>query len=86
MSPIIGAQFPYREDYDKKTRRDQRIRPLRDNLKDLKVEAPEFDGNLNPRSHLDFVQSRKKIIELKYYNDDKSFKMVILKMKGYAFL
>jgi len=28
---------------------------LRDNLSDLKVEAPEFDGNLKPKNNTDWV-------------------------------
>jgi len=32
------------------------------------------------------VQAIKKIIERKEYNDEKAFKLVILKLKGYAFL
>ena len=38
-----------------------------DDLQDLKVEAPKFDGNLNPKSYLDWVQALERIIELKDY-------------------
>jgi len=58
----------------------------RDDLSDLKIEALEFDGNLKPKKYIDWVQAIEKIIELKEYNDEKAFKLVILKLKGYASL
>ena len=48
--------------------------------------APEFDDNLNLEDYLDWVQAIKRIFELKEYNDEKSFKLVIPKLKGYASL
>jgi len=45
-----------------------------------------LDGNFNLKRYLDWVQPMERIFELKEYNDEKSFKMVILKMKGYASL
>ena len=54
------------------------------NLKDLKAEAPEFDGDLNPKKYLDWVQSIEGIFELKGYNDEKSFKLDTLKMEEYV--
>jgi len=34
----------------------------RDDLKDLKIEAPEFDGSLKPEDYLKRVQAMKRII------------------------
>jgi len=56
---------------------DHEDRPIRgrdhpiDDLSGLKVEAPEFDGNLKPKNYIDWVQVIKRIIELKEYNDEK---------------
>ena len=46
------------------------------------MEALEFDDNFNPENYLDWVQALEKIFELKDYNDDKAFKLAILKIKG----
>ena len=64
----------------------KRRRNLRDDLKDLKIKSSNFDGNLNPESKPDWVQSMERSFELKDYNEDKSFKLSILNIKGYAFL
>ena len=58
----------------------------RDDLGDLKIEAPEFDYNLKSENYIDWVQAIERIIKLKEYNDEKAFKLVILKLKGYASL
>jgi len=60
--------------------------PFRDDLNDLKIEALEFDGNLKPENYIDWVQALGMIIELTEYNDEKAFKFVILKLKGFASL
>jgi len=73
-------------DFNDKEWRPRRLRHPRDDLQDLKVEAPEFDGNLNPKNYLDWVQALERIFELKDYNDEKAFKLAILKKKGYASL
>ena len=46
----------------------------------------EFDGNLKSKNYIDWVQAIERIIELGEYNDEKVFKLVILKLKGYASL
>ena len=62
-----------------------RIHP-RDDLSDLKIKAPKFNGNLKPDNYLNWVQTIQRILELKEYNDEKVFKMAILKMKVHASL
>ncbi|XP_074305180.1 uncharacterized protein LOC141640192 [Silene latifolia] len=54
--------------------------------KDIKVDIPEFHGSLNPEDLLDWLRSVERIFEYKDYNDRKSFKVIILKFKGYASL
>ena len=41
------------EDFDDKEGRPRRRMHLRDDLRDLKVEALKFDDNLNPKNYLD---------------------------------
>jgi len=61
-------------------------RPPMDEFKDIKVEPPEFNGNLNPGEYLEWVQVMDRIFESKGYDDEKSFKIVILKLTRYASL
>ena len=70
------------EDFKQEGGRPRRRRHPRGDLRDLKVKTTEFDGNLN----LDWLQTLERIFQLKDYNDEKAFKLVILKMKGYALL
>jgi len=63
-----------------------RRRHPRDDLRDLKVETPKCYGDLNLKNYPNWVQTIKRIFKLKGYNDEKSFKLVILKLKGDASL
>jgi len=49
VGPIDIAYSPSYEDYNDKDRGIRRRRHPRDFLRDFKVVAPEFDGNLNPK-------------------------------------
>jgi len=42
----------------------------------------EFDGNLNPENYLNWVQAFEMIFKPNQYNEEKSRKLAILKMKG----
>ena len=57
-----------------------------DDLRDLKFEPPDFEGNLNPEVFLEWIQSIERIFEIKEYSDEKSFEIAILKLKKYASL
>ena len=46
----------------------------------------ELDGNLSPKAYIGWVQSTKRIFKLKEYNAKKSFRSVILKLKGHVSL
>ena len=56
----------------------------RDDLKDLRIEAPEFDKSLKPADYLEWVQAMERIIEIKGYSGEKAFKLAVLKLKQYA--
>jgi len=60
--------------------------PLVDDLRDLKFDPPEFEGNLNPKNFLEWMQSIERFFEIKEYSDEKAFKVAILKLKKYASL
>jgi len=63
VNPINIAHSTSHEDHE-----DRGIRGSghpRDDLGDLKVEAPEFDGNLKLENYIDWVQAIERIIELK---------------------
>ena len=53
----------------------------RDDLKDLRIEAPKFDGSLKPEDYLEWAQASERIIEIKGYYGEKAFKLVVLKLK-----
>jgi len=57
-----------------------------DDLRDLKFDPLEFEGNLNPEVFLEWMQSIERFFEIKEYSDDKAFKITILKLKKYASL
>jgi len=58
----------------------------RDDLKDHRIEAPEFNGCLKPEDYLEWVQAMERIIEIKCYSRGKAFKLAVLKLKQYALL
>ena len=84
MNPIEIAYSLSHEDHEDNGVRGRR--DLRDDPSDFKIEAFEFDGNFKLKNYLDWVRAIKRIFELKEYNDGKTFKLAILKMKGYYFL
>ena len=61
-------------------------RPPNDKFRDIKVEPPEFNGNLNPDEYLKWVQALDQIFEAKGYDDETSFKIAILKLTRDAYL
>ena len=66
-----------------------RRRPTRtneDDMRDMKFDPPDFDGNLNPDAYLEWIQTIERYFEVKGYSDEKSFKIAILKLKKYASL
>ena len=62
------------------------MRHPRDDLSDLNVEALEFNDNLELETYLHWIQAIERIFELNEYNDEKDFKLAILKTKGDASL
>ena len=55
-------------------------------FRDIKVEPPEFNGNLNSDEFLEWVQAMDRIFETKGYDDEKIFKIASLKLTRYASL
>ncbi|XP_074304935.1 uncharacterized protein LOC141639787 [Silene latifolia] len=54
--------------------------------KHLKVEILEFSGSLNPDDLFEWIRDIEKNFEYKGYTDVKAFKVIVLKLKGYASL
>ena len=52
-----------------------------EDLKNFRVEAPKLGGKLKPEDYLEWVQSKKIIIEIKGYLGEMAFKLVVLKLK-----
>ena len=55
INPIDITCSSSHEDFNNEEREARRRRHLRDDLRDLKVEALEFDGSLNPENYFDWV-------------------------------
>ena len=71
MNLIDIAYSSSHEDHEDRGIR-KRCHP-RDDFSDLKVDAPESDGNGKSKNYIDWVQAIERIIELKEYNDEKAF-------------
>jgi len=59
-------------------------RPLRqqmDDLRDMKFDPSEFEGNLNPDLFMEWIQALERFFEVREYSDEKAFKVVVLKLK-----
>uniref|UniRef100_A0A803NBK7 Transposase n=1 Tax=Chenopodium quinoa TaxID=63459 RepID=A0A803NBK7_CHEQI len=52
---------------------------------DIKLEFPDFEGNLKPNEFLNWVRSMENMVEYKGYNDEKHCKLAILKLKRTCF-
>ena len=57
-----------------------------DDLRDMKIDPPEFEGNLNSDLFIEWTQALEWFFEIKEYSDENSFKVVVLKLKEYASL
>ncbi|XP_021757878.1 uncharacterized protein LOC110722896 [Chenopodium quinoa] len=80
---------PSEEDdsHSPRRRREYRQRHHEDNRdRDIKLEFPDFEGNLDHNEFLDWVRSMENVFEYKGYNDEKCFKLAILKLKKHASL
>jgi len=55
LDPLVGSDFPPNSQYGSESSigyaRPRRRRIHRDDLKDLRIEAPEFDGSLKPEDY-----------------------------------
>jgi len=81
LTPLTLTYSLFHKDYDDKDKIIRRERHPRDDYWDLIIEAPELDDNLKLENNLDWVQANEMILKLREYNEEKSFKLAILKMK-----
>ncbi|XP_074278634.1 uncharacterized protein LOC141602228 [Silene latifolia] len=57
-----------------------------DDDRGLKLDIPDFDGEMDPEKFLDWVRQAERVFEYKEYDDKKQFKVAILKLTKYASL
>src|SRR5919199_406788 len=62
----------------------RRSRRPKDDLRDIKVDPPDFVGSSNPEDYFEWVQTLDRIIEVKGYDEKKGFKVAVMKLKKYA--
>jgi len=68
-------------------RRERRLtRQPNDDLRDMRIDLPEFEGNLNPDLFIEWIQAIERFFEIKEFSDEKAFKVAVLKLKSYASL
>ena len=58
----------------------------RDIIQSLKLELPEFDGDLDPKVVIEWMARCDRIFEVKEYDDEECFMASVIKLKGYASL
>ncbi|KAK9668686.1 hypothetical protein RND81_13G078400 [Saponaria officinalis] len=57
-----------------------------DDDRGLKLDIPDFNGDMDPENFLDWIRQAGRIFEYKGYDDRKQFKVAILKLTKYASL
>jgi hypothetical protein len=56
------------------------------NLNDIRVEVPEFEGDLDPDEFLEWLQIVERVFERKGIAEDKKVKLIAPKLRKFAFL
>ncbi|XP_074278613.1 uncharacterized protein LOC141602205 [Silene latifolia] len=57
-----------------------------DDDRGLKLDIPDFNGDLDPEKFLDWIRQAERVFEYKEYDEHKQFKVAILKLTKYASL
>ncbi|GKE24244.1 hypothetical protein Tco_1435756 [Tanacetum coccineum] len=73
-------------EYDASSQRRRRNRKHIDDLRDINVDPPNFEGSSNPDEFLEWVQTLDRIIMVKGYDEKKALKLAVVKLKKYASL
>ncbi|XP_074283060.1 uncharacterized protein LOC141607609 [Silene latifolia] len=65
-------------------------KPKKDNKnhddRGLKLDIPDFNGDLDPEKFFDWIRQAKRVFEYKEYDEHKQFRVAILKLIKYASL
>ncbi|XP_074315568.1 uncharacterized protein LOC141651769 [Silene latifolia] len=72
------------EEEDEQPKRKSRNK--NDDDRGLKLDIPDFDGEMDPEKFLDWIRQAERVFEYKEYDDKKQFKVAILKLTKYAYL
>ena len=81
MEPPYGSypsqESQYGHSSSNEERRPRRKRTHEDDLRNLKIKAPKLDDSLKPENYLEWVQAIERIVEIKGYSGEKSFKITV---------
>jgi len=58
--------------------------PYDQSYNDIKVDIPEFEGQLDSNLFLDWLQTVERVSEFKDIREEKKVKLVALKLRNYA--
>jgi len=78
-SPSTSSQEELRHRRERRPPRE----PI-DDLRDMKIDPSEFEGNLNPDLFIEWMKALELFFEIKEYSNEKCFKVVVLKLRKYA--
>ena len=83
-SPTPYSSSSQEEIWPRRERRKSRQHD--DDLRDMRIDPPEFEGSLSPYLFIEWIQALERFFEIKEYSNEKAFKVVVLKLRSYASL
>jgi len=83
--PLSSQTYSSQDDEPPRRERRPPREPM-DDLRDMKFNPSEFEGNLNPDLFIEWMQALERFFEIKEYSDEKAFKVTVLKLEKYASL
>ncbi|KAJ9563958.1 hypothetical protein OSB04_009118 [Centaurea solstitialis] len=84
--PRSDSSDPSHYNSDESGRSPIHRRRVRDDLRDVKADAPEFHGGSNTDDFIEWLNDIENLFDVKGYSDEKSYKAAVLKLKKYASL
>ncbi|KAJ9567692.1 hypothetical protein OSB04_003658, partial [Centaurea solstitialis] len=84
--PRSDSSDPSHYSSDESGRSPVHRRRVRDDLRDVKADAPEFHGGSNPDDFIEWLNDIENLFDVRGYSDEKSYKVAVLKLKKYASL
>jgi len=53
-------------------------------MNDIKIDIPDFEGNLQPDDFLDWLETAERVFEYKEVSEEQKEKIVVVKLKKHA--